>query len=122
MRSLLILFLAVFTPIPQAIVAQQATVPREATPSATVEGAVNRPGRVEFPQGRGLTIIEAITLAGGHTGNADLKRVWLIRTNAAGESAKTVIDVHALMKRRDGNVPAVRDGDRIVLIGRDVDE
>jgi len=35
--------------------------------SVSIIGAVNSAGRVQFPQERGLTILEAITLAGGHS-------------------------------------------------------
>ena len=97
------------------------TTPKQPT-SVTVEGAVNRPGVVEFPQDRGLTIVEAISLAGGPARLADLKRVWLIRQSGSGAPVKTVIDVDALMKRRAADVPSVRAGDRIVVIGRDVDD
>ncbi|MES2694758.1 MAG: SLBB domain-containing protein [Verrucomicrobiota bacterium] len=91
-------------------------------PGVTVEGAVSNPGAVKFPVGRALTIVDAIALAGGHTGKADLKRVWLIRLDASGKPEKTVIDVDAIIKGRTKISLTLQDRDRIVLIGRDVDD
>ena len=91
-------------------------------PSVTVEGAVNRPADVLFPQARELSIIDAISLAGGPTSNADLKRVWLIRKNASGDPEKTVIDVVVFWRDHTLKAPTLRSGDRVVIIGRDVDE
>lgn len=67
--------------------------------SVNVVGQVNNAGRVLFPQEKGLTIVEAIALAGGQTRLADLKKVRLTRKMADGETAVEEIDVDALMKR-----------------------
>jgi polysaccharide export outer membrane protein len=64
-----------------------------------VVGQVNNAGRVLFPQEKGLTIVEAIALAGGQTRLADLKKVRLTRKTADGETVVEEIDVDALMKR-----------------------
>ncbi len=93
-----------------------------APPSVSVEGAVNQPGRIQFPVDRSLSLVDAISLAGGFTRNADLKRVWLIRREPSGATVKTVVNVDALMKRRDPAAPVLSPDDRIVLIGRDVDD
>lgn len=61
--------------------------------SVNVIGAVNTAGRVQFPQERGLTIIEALSLAGGHSRLANLKNVKLTRKNETIE-----VDVSAMMK------------------------
>ena len=91
-------------------------------PSVSVEGAVNQPGRIQFPVDRALTLVEAISLAGGFTRNADLKHVWLIRRDISGATGKSIVNVDALMKRRDSSVPVLSPDDRIVLIGRDTDD
>jgi len=93
-----------------------------APPSVSVEGAVNQPGRIQFPVGRPLTVVDAISLAGGFTRNADLKRVWLIRREPSGATVKTVVNVDALLKRRDPSAAVLSPDDRIVLIARDVDD
>ena len=67
--------------------------------SVNVVGQVNNAGRVLFPQEKGLTIVEAIALAGGQTRLADLKKVRLTRKTADGETVVEEIDVDALMKR-----------------------
>lgn len=67
--------------------------------SVNVIGMVNNAGRVLFPQERGLTIIEAIALAGGQTRLADLKKVKLTRKMENGDTVVEEIDVDALMKR-----------------------
>jgi protein involved in polysaccharide export with SLBB domain len=67
--------------------------------SVNVIGQVNKPDRVLFPQEKGLTIIEAIALAGGQTRLADLKKVKLTRKQPNGETEVQEIDVDALMKR-----------------------
>jgi protein involved in polysaccharide export with SLBB domain len=84
-----------------------------------IEGAVNRPGFVLFPPARPLSIVDALTLSGGHTANADLKRVWLYRAKLPDH--REVIDVDAIMKRKAADV-VLNDRDRVVVIGRDVDE
>lgn len=87
----------------------------------TVEGAVKNPGRIAFPPERHLTIVEAISLAGGHTGNADLTRVWWFKASPAGDPQKVVIDVTAILRGQAARVRVSPD-DRVVLIGRDVNE
>lgn len=61
--------------------------------SASVIGAVNQAGKVQFPQERGLTLLEAISLAGGHSRLADLKRVRLTRRGETSE-----VNVSDIMK------------------------
>lgn len=66
--------------------------------SVNIIGAVNDAGRVQFPQERGLTILDAITLAGGQSRLADLKRVKLTRKGPNGEGETVEINVDAIMK------------------------
>lgn len=66
--------------------------------SVNVGGAVNNAGRVLFPEQRGLTIVDAISLAGGPSRIADLKRVKLTRRNKDGDTVTEVIDVDAMWK------------------------
>ena len=91
-------------------------------PSVSVEGAVNQPGRIQFPVDRSLSLVDAISLAGGFTRNADLKRVWLIRHEPSGATVKTVVNVDAVMKRLAPAAPVLSPGDRIVLIARGTDD
>lgn len=112
----------VYLGLAHAARANPPTPPKEDCRTVSVEGAVNHASRFAFPRDRTLSILEAITIAGGHTRNGDLKRVWLIRNNAKGEPVKTVINVDAIMKRHAPNDVLLNDGDRVVVIGRDVDD
>jgi polysaccharide export outer membrane protein len=59
---------------------------------------VNTAGRVQFPQEKGLSIVDAITLAGGHSRLAELKRVILTRKSVEGRAERIEVDVSAIMK------------------------
>lgn len=63
--------------------------------SVTVIGKVNRQGLVPFPSEEGLTLLEAIALAGGWSGDrlSDKRNVTITRTDEDGE--KYVIKVDA---------------------------
>lgn len=74
-------------------------VTKYAERSVNVVGQVNNAGRVPFPQERGLTVVEAIALAGGQTRLADLKKVKITRKRENGETVVEEIDVDALMKK-----------------------
>lgn len=78
--------------------------------SVNVVGQVNKPDRVPFPPEKGLTIVEAIALAGGQTRLADLRRVKLTRKRDNGETMVEEIDVDALMKKGGrGAIPLQKD-------------
>lgn len=66
--------------------------------TVNVIGAVNNAGQIKFPQERGLTIVDAISLAGGQSRLADLKRVKLTRKTPEGETITEEINVDAIMK------------------------
>lgn len=83
--------------------------------SVNVIGQVQKPDRVLFPQEKGLTIVEAIALAGGHTRLADLKRVKLTRKKANGETVSEEIDVDALMKRGGADPISLQQDDVIFI-------
>jgi polysaccharide export outer membrane protein len=74
------------------------TVMKYTERSVNVVGSVTNQGRVQFPQERGLTIVDAISLAGGQTRLADLKHVKLTRKNSAGDTEVTIVDVDAMVK------------------------
>ena len=63
--------------------------------SVTVIGKVNRQGLVPFPSEEGMTLLEAIAMAGGWSGDrlADKRNVTITRSNDDGE--KFVIEVDA---------------------------
>lgn len=83
--------------------------------SVNVIGAVNSAGRVQFPQERGLTILDAISLAGGQNRLSDLKRVRLTRRLPSGEVTTQEIDVDALMKKGGRDAVPLEKGDVVFV-------
>jgi polysaccharide export outer membrane protein len=65
--------------------------------TVSVLGAVNSPGAIPFPVEEGMTIVEAITRAGGHNRYADLKKVQLSRKDSNGQTVSYTINVKDLM-------------------------
>ena len=91
------------------------TVSKYAERTVKVVGAVNDAGPVTFPQEGGLTIVDAISLAGGYSRLADLKRVKLTRRNADGVLETVEINVDAMMKRGGGE-SVMLEKDDVVLV------
>ncbi len=83
--------------------------------SVNVLGQVGKPDRVPFPQEKGLTIIEAITLAGGPTRLADLKRVKLTRKQSDSETVVEEIDVSSMMNKGGKDAVQLKTGDVIFV-------
>lgn len=83
--------------------------------SVNVVGAVNKAGRVLFPQERGLTIVDAISLADGQNRYADLKKVKLTRYNADGEQVTITVNVDEIMKG-GGRDPVPLQKDDVIFV------
>lgn len=83
--------------------------------SVNVLGQVGKPDRIPFPQEKGLTIIEAITLAGGPTRLADLRRVKLTRKQADDETVVEEVDVSAMMNKGGKDAVQLKTGDVIYV-------
>ncbi len=71
--------------------------------TVNVIGQVNQPGAVLFPQEQGLTLLDAISRAGGFTRLAERKEVKLTRTNADGKTETYIINVDSLIKGSSSN-------------------
>ena len=71
--------------------------------SVNVIGQVNTPGQILFPQEQGLTLIDAITRAGGFNRLANRNQVKLTRTNTDGKTDTYIIDADDLIKGKGGN-------------------
>ena len=71
--------------------------------SVNILGAVGSPGVVLFPQEQGLTLVDAISRAGGFNRLADRKKVKLTRTNSDGKAETYMIDVDALIVGKSSN-------------------
>ncbi len=66
--------------------------------TVNVLGSVNQPGAVLFPQEEDLTLLDAISRAGGFNRLADRKRVKLSRTLADGRTESTEVNTDDLIK------------------------
>ena len=77
----------------------------------TLMGQVAKPGT--FPYTTGLTLIQAISQAGGLTGIANLDRVNLTRRSGKG-SRTVVISLGTIMEGRSADIP-LQSGDRIFV-------
>jgi len=79
-----------------------------------VSGAVRDPNLYEVPEDQPVTVLRAITLAGGTTDRAGEKRVQIVRTSAEGE--RTIIEVN-LRKIKKGKAEDPRlQKDDLVLV------
>lgn len=77
----------------------------------TVLGQVAKPGT--FPYTPGLTLIQAVSQAGGLTGLANLDRVNLTRQTATG-SRTVVLSISTIMEGRSADI-LLQSGDRIFV-------
>jgi polysaccharide export outer membrane protein len=77
----------------------------------TVMGQVAKPGT--FPYTQGLTLIQALSQAGGLTGIANQDRVNLTR-RVDGGSRTVVISIGTIMEGRSADIP-LQSGDRIFV-------
>jgi polysaccharide biosynthesis/export protein len=62
-----------------------------------VEGEVTKPGA--FPLQPGMTVVQALALAGGVTDNSDAESSLLIRRDACGQPQGTAVDLAAATKQ-----------------------
>jgi polysaccharide export outer membrane protein len=94
----------------------QVTVLKAAERFVNVTGAVNTPGRLPLPQD-GLTIVDAISAAGGPSRLANLQKVVLTRRNADGDLEKKEINVEEMMKQGSRDVqPLQLEKDDTILV------
>lgn len=66
--------------------------------SVNVIGSVNTPGAVLFPQEEALTLLDAISRAGGFNRLADRKRIKLSRTTPEGKTETYIINADELIQ------------------------
>lgn len=74
------------------------TVLQYAERHVNVMGAVNTPGAIIFPSEEKMTLLDAVTRAGGFSRLADRRHVRLTRIGADGEPTNTDINADALIK------------------------
>ena len=90
------------------------TVKEDASTKISILGQVQKPG--SFPYAQGMTLIQAISLAGGLSGLANDDRVNLTRRSKTG-SRTVVLSVEAITEGRSPDIP-LQAGDQIYVHGR----
>lgn len=73
------------------------TVVRYAERTVNILGSVNSPGPVVFPQEKGLSLLEAISRAGGFSRLANRSKIKLTRTSLEGAKTQYIIDADKLI-------------------------
>src|SRR5690606_33028081 len=79
------------------------SVKEYATKRVTLLGEVKKPG--SFPLTPGLTLIQAVSQAGGLTPIANRDQVRLTRASRTGQTTTVVIDVDAITEGRAQDIP-----------------
>lgn len=80
-------------------------VPEATRHRVFVTGAVGRPGPVEFLSSEGLTVLQAITMAGGAQDRARLRRVQIVRALPEGGQTTMVVNLDRIRRGLDPDVP-----------------
>jgi polysaccharide export outer membrane protein len=91
------------------------TVLRYAERTVNVIGAVNSPQAVSFPIEQGLTLLEAITRAGGFSRIANQKDVRITRTDEQGVSKTFSVNAMRLIDSRSNNLWSLEVGDVVFV-------
>jgi len=76
-------------------------VPQERKQRVYVSGAVTRPGAVEFSATQGITVLQAVTAAGGAGPRANLKNVTIVRRTESGEQVRIQVNLKAVQKGKE---------------------
>ncbi len=79
-------------------------VPHEETHRVYVSGAVEDPGQVEFSSTDGITVLQAITAAGGPTERANLKKVFVLRRQPSGSQERIQVNVKKIRSGKEDDL------------------
>lgn len=91
------------------------TVPHRRTFRVYVNGAVQKPGPVEYSSSEGITVLQAITAAGGMTERAKSGKVHILRRHSDGTQERIPVP---LKKIKNGKAPDVKlQKNDIVVVG-----
>lgn len=74
-----------------------------------VNGAVSKPGPVEFKSGEPITVLQAVTAAGGGNDRANEGRVQVIRRHADGTKQLFKVNLKRIKRGRDEDLLLQRD-------------
>lgn len=79
-----------------------------------VGGAVNNPNMFEIPKSEPVTVLKAITLAGGTTPRAAEKKVQIIRTDSSGKRVSLVVN-YRKVRRGKAEDPVLKPDDVVFV-------
>ncbi|MFI5335771.1 MAG: polysaccharide biosynthesis/export family protein [Opitutales bacterium] len=80
-----------------------------------VIGAVNQPGSITFPPEQKMSLVEAISRAGGPSRIANLRQVRITRTNAEGKTDNFTVNLDGLTKGDSSQSLQLQKGDVIYI-------
>lgn len=83
--------------------------------AVNVLGAVNLPGSITIPPGQPLTLIDAVTRAGGFSRVADRKRVKLSRTGKDGKTSTIIINADDIIQSTTTDEWILQKGDVVFV-------
>ncbi len=79
-------------------------VPRTRMLRVYVTGAVEKPGSVEYSSAERITVLQAITAAGGGTERANLRKVTVTRRLPSGDQERIRVNVRRIQKGLDDDL------------------
>jgi polysaccharide export outer membrane protein len=79
-----------------------------------VDGAVRKPGEIEYKASRPLTLLQAIAAAGGLSERASQKGIVVVRTRPGGAQELIKVDLKAVRKGKQENF-VMQSGDSIYV-------
>lgn len=91
------------------------TVLEYARRTVNVLGSVGNPGEIEFPREEGLTLLEAISRAGGFTRLADRKKIRLTRQTDSDEPENFIVNADEMIEGDSAEQWPLQTGDLIFV-------
>lgn len=83
--------------------------------TVNVLGSVSQPGEIEFPREEGLTLLDAISRAGGFTRLADRRKIKLTRKSEDGQIQNFTIDADQMIKGESSEAWVLQTDDLIFV-------
>src|SRR5678816_626756 len=79
-----------------------------------VDGAVKNPGQVESKSSRPITLLQAVSRAGGLSERANLRGVHILRRTADGGQQRIPVNLREIRKGKADDID-LEDGDVVVV-------
>jgi polysaccharide export outer membrane protein len=89
-------------------------VPEPTQLTIFVSGAVSRQGPIQYPAGQPMTVLQALSAAGGATERAKLKKVMILRNLDSGLPETIVLNMKKIAKGAEPDV-VLRPNDTVVV-------